>query len=61
VPALGHAPAGQLHLPLIERRLELQEEQSLFNVEDPGHDSRTLAARASIGLSSETLKQLNLN
>ena len=45
VPALGHAPARELHVALVERRLELQQEQMLLDVEDRGrHDQITLAA-----------------
>ncbi len=44
VPALGHAPARELHVALVERRLELQQEQMLLDVEDRGrHDHETLA------------------
>ena len=45
VPALGHAPARELHVTLVERRLELQQEQMLLDVEDRGgHDHETLAS-----------------
>ena len=44
VPALGHPPAGQLDGALIERRLELQQEEGLFDVEDASHDPVTLAS-----------------
>ena len=45
MPPLGHAPARKLNGPLIERRLELQEEHRLLYVEDPSHDPSKLAAR----------------
>ena len=38
MPALGHPPAGELDLARVERRLELQEEQGLLDIEDRGHD-----------------------
>ena len=38
MPALGHPTARELDGTLIERRLELQEEERLFDVEDPWHD-----------------------
>ena len=45
VPALGHPAAGELHVALVERRLELQQEQVLLDVEDRrGHDPTTLAS-----------------
>jgi hypothetical protein len=34
VPALGHPAARELHVALVERRLELQQEQMLLDVED---------------------------
>ena len=34
VPALGRPPAGQLHIALVKRRLDLQSEHLLLNVED---------------------------
>jgi hypothetical protein len=37
VPDLGHPPPGELHLTLVERRLQLQQEQSLFKIKDPSH------------------------
>jgi len=37
VPALGHPPARELHVALIEGRLELQQEQGSFDVEDARH------------------------
>jgi hypothetical protein len=41
VPDLGQPPARQLHVPLAERRLELEEKHPLFKVEDVrGHRSR---------------------
>ena len=47
VPALGHPPARELHVALVERRLELQQEQVLLDVEDGcGHDPTTLATPA---------------
>jgi hypothetical protein len=46
VPALGHPPTGELDLALVERRLELEEEQRLFEIEDPGHEGQTLAPPA---------------
>jgi hypothetical protein len=38
VPALGHLAPRQLDRPLIERWFELQQQQCLFDVEDPCHD-----------------------
>ena len=38
MPALGHAPARELHVALVERRLELQEQDGLLDVEDLRHD-----------------------
>jgi hypothetical protein len=43
MPALGHPPPCQLNIALLERRLQLEEEQSLFDVEDPNHEMTTLA------------------
>ena len=44
VPALGHPPARQLHRALVERRLQLQQQQMLLDVQDGrGHDPTTLA------------------
>src|SRR5438105_3989178 len=44
VPALGHAPAGQLHVALGERRLQLQQEQVLLDVKDKRcHRSRNVS------------------
>jgi hypothetical protein len=37
MPALGHAPARELHGALVERRLELEQEDRLFDVEDLRH------------------------
>ena len=46
VPALGHPAARELHVALVERRLELQQEHVLLDVEDGrGHDPTTLATR----------------
>ncbi len=47
VPALGHLTPSQLNRALIEGRLQLQQEQRLFDVQDPRHDSFTLAAKTS--------------
>jgi hypothetical protein len=44
VPALGHPAAGKLHATLIKRRIQLEEEHRLFDIEDPWHDSLTVAA-----------------
>jgi len=49
MPALGHSPASELHGTLIERRLELQEEQCLLYIEDSSHDLSKLAAPPSKG------------
>src|SRR6185312_10588962 len=47
VPALGHAPTSELYVALVERRLELQQEQVLVYIEDGrGHDPTTLATVA---------------
>ncbi len=48
VPALGHPPPRQLDAPLVEWRLQLQEEQRLLEIEDRnvGHESRTVPGRA---------------
>ena len=46
VPALGHPAARELDFTGVERRLELQQEHRLFNIEDPRHRASTLAARA---------------
>src|SRR5947209_19565543 len=43
VPALGHPPSRQLHGAVVERRFELEQQQCLFDVEDPWHDPPTLA------------------
>ncbi len=43
MPALCHPPARELDAALIKRRLELQQEHCLFDVEDPWHDSLTVA------------------
>ena len=39
MPALGHPAASELDVPLVERRLELQQEHRLFEIEDPWHAS----------------------
>jgi hypothetical protein len=44
VPTLRHSPPSQLDGALVERRLELQQEQGLFQVEDASHWLNTLAA-----------------
>src|ERR1700682_6410466 len=47
VPALGHSAARELHIALVERGLELQQEQMLLYVKDAcGHDWSTLATKA---------------
>ena len=47
MPALGHPAARELHVALGERRLELQEEKVLLDIEDRhGHDPTTLATAA---------------
>jgi hypothetical protein len=43
VPALGHPPSRELDIALVERRLELQQEHALFEIEDLGHEQITLA------------------
>ena len=43
VPALGHPAPGELHRTLIKWWLKLQEKKRLLDVEDPWHDSFTLA------------------
>ena len=51
VPALGHPPPRELHVALVERRLELQQEQLLLDIQDRrGHDPTTLAADAGPGV-----------
>jgi hypothetical protein len=37
VPALGHPPASQLNRALIERGLQLQQQERLFEVEHTSH------------------------
>ena len=49
VPALGHPPARELHIALVEGSLELQQQHRLFDVEDPGHSSITLATPGAFG------------
>ncbi len=45
VPALGHLAPCQLHVALVERRLQLQQEEVLLDIEDGGgHDTTTLAS-----------------
>ena len=44
MPALGHPPACQLDGTLIERRLQLEEQQRGFDVQDAWHDTPTLAS-----------------
>jgi hypothetical protein len=44
MPALGHPATCELHRALIKRWFQLEEEKRLFDVEDPWHDSFTLAA-----------------
>src|SRR6185437_1220901 len=44
VPALGHPPPRQLDGALIEGRLQLEQEQRVFNVQDAWHDTSTLAS-----------------
>ena len=38
VPALGHAPARELHVAHVERRLQLQERHRLLEIEDVRHE-----------------------
>jgi hypothetical protein len=38
VPLLGQASARALDVPLVERRLDLQEEDGLLDVEDSRHN-----------------------
>jgi hypothetical protein len=45
VPALGLAPACELDVALVERWLDLQEENGLFDVQHLRHDRETLASR----------------
>ncbi len=46
VPALGHPPARKLHVALVKRRLDLQEEHLLLDVEDHSrHEHNTLPSR----------------
>ena len=45
VPALGHPPARELHRPLVEGRLELQQQDRLLDVEDRRHDRLRVARR----------------
>src|SRR5262249_53115980 len=49
MPCLGHPAPRQLHGALIERGLELQQEQRLLYVEDPSHAVSTLATPAPVG------------
>jgi hypothetical protein len=37
MPALGHPPPREMHLALIERSFELQQQHRLFYIEDPRH------------------------
>ena len=47
MPALGHAPASELHVALVEGRLELQQEHVLLDVENRGrHDPTNVSGRA---------------
>ena len=43
MPALGHAPARDLDGTLVEGRLQLEQQQRRFNVQDAWHDTPTLA------------------
>src|ERR1700728_4377837 len=46
MPALGHLPARQLHVALVKRRLDLQEEHLLLYVKDHArHKHNTLPSR----------------
>jgi len=36
MPALGHASACELHVALVERRVQLQQQQVLLDVENDG-------------------------
>src|SRR6202030_1293774 len=50
VPALGHPPSRELHVALVERSLELQQEHVLLDVEDvAGHDPTTVATAPNVG------------
>ncbi len=49
VPALGHPPARELHIARVEGSLELQQQHRLFDVENAGHSSITLATPGAIG------------
>jgi hypothetical protein len=42
MPALRHPPAGELDVALVERRLQLQEEHGLFDVQHLRHDPHTV-------------------
>ena len=42
VPALGEPAAGELDVALVERRLDLQEEHGLFDVQHLRHDPLTV-------------------
>ena len=44
VPDLGLAAARELHVALVERRLELQEEQRLLDIEDLRHDFEVIGS-----------------
>ena len=44
VPAFGHPTTRQLDAALVERRLQLQQQQSLFKIEDASHWQETLAS-----------------
>jgi hypothetical protein len=48
VPDLGQPTARQLDVALVERRLELQEEERLLDLEHCGHEHPTIAPRSSI-------------
>src|SRR5271170_743296 len=53
MPALGHPAARQLHITLLERRLQLEEQQVLLDVKNGrGHNALTLATHGGFGLMS---------
>jgi hypothetical protein len=37
VPALGHPASRELHLALVERGLQLEEQERLFEIKDAWH------------------------
>jgi hypothetical protein len=59
VPDLGQPPAGELHVALVERRVDLQEQQGLLDVQHSGHEPPTIAPGARFAVAQRTAARVN--